>query len=347
MCARWHAKNVAGNPNAQLLRDAYNAKIRLNGGAIMRVVFMGTPEFAVNSLELLVTNRYELVAVYTQPDRVAGRGLSQVQSPVKRLALAYGLPVRQPVKLRDKGVIAEIAGLSPDVIVVAAYAQKLSQAVLDIPELGCVNIHPSLLPKYRGVSPVPAAILGGDSFTGVSVMLMDEGWDTGPVLSRAQIPISALDTTGSLTDKLSCIGAQLLLDVLPRLAGGTLVPQPQGEVMETYSGLIRKEDGEIDWRLPAVDIWRRVRAYQPWPESYTFWRGRQFKVIEALPLDRRATDEVGRVVALDSKHTALGVSTGKGVLEVLRVQLEGKRAMSAAEFLRGQRDWTGIVLPSK
>jgi methionyl-tRNA formyltransferase len=313
----------------------------------MRVVFMGTPEFAVSSLELLATNRYELVAVYTQPDGVAGRGLSQVQSPVKRVALSYNLPLRQPDKLRDGEVIDEIAGFRPDVIIVAAYAQKLPKAVLDIPALGCVNIHPSLLPKYRGVSPVPAAILGGDSFTGVSVMLMDEDWDTGPVLSRAQIPISAQDTTGSLMDKLSRIGAQLLLDVLPRLAGGTLVPQCQDEVMANYCGLVRKEDGEIDWRLPAVDIWRRVRAYQPWPECYTLWRGKQFKILEAVPLDRQATDIVGQVVTLDRKNTTFGVSTGKGMLGVLRVQLEGKRAMSAAEFLRGQRDWADMVLPSK
>jgi len=313
----------------------------------MRVVFMGTPDFSVNSLELLITNRHELVAVYTQPDGVAGRGLSQVQSPVKKIALSYKLPLRQPDKLRDGEVIAEIARLRPDVVVVAAYAQKLPKAVLDIPALGCVNIHPSLLPKHRGVSPVPAAILSADSFTGVSVMLMDEGWDTGPVLGRAQIPISAQDTAGSLMDKLSRIGAQLLLDVLPRLAGGTLVPQPQDEAMASYSGLIRKEVGEIDWRLPALDIWRRVRAYQPWPECYTLWRGKQFKILEAVPLDRQATDTVGQVVALDRKNTTFGVSTGEGMLGVLKVQLEGKRAMSAAEFLRGQRDWAGMVLPSE
>ena len=312
----------------------------------MRVVFMGTPEFAVAALELLTTNRYELTAVYTQPDRVAGRGLSQAQSPVKGIALAYDLPLRQPVRLRDGEVIAEMAGLHPDVIVVAAYAQKLPKTVLDIPALGCVNIHPSLLPKHRGVSPVAAAILSGDSFTGVSVMLMDEGWDTGPVLSQAQIPISARDTAGSLTDKLSHIGAQLLLDVLPRLAGGTLASWYQDETKANYSGLIRKENGEIDWRLSALDIWRRVRAYQPWPECYTMWRGRQFKIIEAVPLEREATDITGQVVALDKKNSAFGVSTGQGMLGVLRVQLEGKRVMSAAEFLRGQRDWAGMILPS-
>ena len=312
----------------------------------MRVVFMGTPEFAVAALELLATNRYELTAVYTQPDRVAGRGLSQAQPPVKGIALAYDLPLRQPVRLRDGEVIAEMAGLHPDVIVVAAYAQKLPKTVLDIPALGCVNIHPSLLPKHRGVSPVAASILSGDSFTGVTVMLMDEGWDTGPVLSQAQIPISARDTAGSLTDKLSHIGAQLLLDVLPRLAGGTLAPWSQDETKANYSGLIRKENGEIDWRLSALDIWRRVRAYQPWPECYTMWRGRQFKIIEAVPLEREATDITGQVVALDKKNSAFGVSTGQGMLGVLRVQLEGKRVMSAAEFLRGQRDWAGMILPS-
>jgi methionyl-tRNA formyltransferase len=313
----------------------------------MRVVFMGTPEFAVNSLELLVTNRYQLTAVYTQPDGVAGRGLSQVQPPVKRAALTYGLPVKQPVKLGDREVIAEIAGFRPDVIVVAAYAQKLPRTVLDIPVFGCINIHPSLLPIYRGVSPVPEAILSGDSFSGVSVMLMDDGWDTGPVLSRSQIPISLQDTAGSLMDKLSRIGGQLLLDVLPRLAGGTLSPQPQDETLATYSRLIKKEDGEIDWRLPAVDIWRRVRAYQPWPECYTVWHGRQLKVLEAVPLERQATDTIGQVVALDRKNSAFGVSTGEGLLGVLKVQLEGKRVMSAAEFLRGQRDWAGMVLPSR
>jgi methionyl-tRNA formyltransferase len=312
----------------------------------VRVIFMGTPEFSIAALEQLVVNKYEVAAVYTQPDRVAGRGLSQVQSPVKRVALARDLPVRQPAKLSDTGVVAEIAGLRPEVIVVAAYAQKLPKAVLDIPAFGCVNIHPSLLPKHRGVSPVPAAILSGDSFTGVSIMLMDEGWDTGPVLSRAQVPISVRDTTGSLVDKLSRIGAQLLLDVLPRLAGDTLVPQPQDERSATYSGLIRKEDGEIDWRLPALDIWRRVRAYQPWPGCYTRWRGRQLKVLEAVLLGEQTADEVGHVVAPGRKDVAFGVSTGDGILGVLKVQLEGKRAMPAAEFLRGQRDWAGMVLPS-
>jgi len=313
----------------------------------LRVVFMGTPEFGIAALEQLVNNEYEVAAVYTHPDSVAGRGRSQAPPPVKRTSLTYGLPVMQPVKLGVTEVIAEIARLRPDIIVVAAYAQKLPKAVLDIPIFGCVNIHPSLLPQHRGVSPVPAAILSGDSFTGVSVMLMDEGWDTGPVLSRAQVPILKRDTTGSLMGKLSLIGAQLLLDVLPQLVGGKRVPQPQDEENATYSGLIRKEDGEIDWHQSAVDIWRQVRAYQPWPGCYTRWRGRQLKILEAVPLDEHSTGEVGQVVTPGRRDVAFVVSSGDGTLGVLEVQLEGKRAMPAAEFLRGQRDWAGMVLPSK
>ena len=312
----------------------------------MKVVFMGTPEFAVPSLEQLVP-AHDVVAVYTQPDRAAGRGRSLAMPPVKRAALSLNLAVRQPVSLKDAGVVAQLAVLRPDVIVVAAFGQLLPQPVLDIPPFGCVNVHPSLLPKFRGASPVAAAILAGDKFTGVSVMLMDEGLDTGPVLARAQIPIPASDTTGSLTARLSLIAARLLLEVLPRWSRGELVPQPQSEAEATYSGPVSKDAGEIDWRLPAVDIWRRVRAFQPWPGCYTKWQGEQLKIMEAVPLPGEKVFEVGQVVALapdvESK-AAFGVATGEGILGVLRVQLGGKRAMSAAEFLRGQRQFIGAIL---
>ena len=192
-----------------------------------------------------------------------------------------------------------------------------------------------------------AAILAGDEFTGVSIMLMDRGLDTGPILARAQIPIAAPDTTGSLTAKLSLIAAQLLLEVLPRWSRDELTAQPQGEVEATCSGLISKEEGEVDWRLPAVDIWRRVRAFQPWPGCYTRWQGRQLKIIEAVPLPAESALSVGQVVALTSaaeSRAAFGVATGEGILGVLKVQLEGKRAMSAAEFLRGQQRFIGAIL---
>ncbi len=316
----------------------------------MRFVFMGSPQFAVPPLEHLLVNNYQVAAVYTQPDRPAGRGRALVSPLVKRVAVAWGLPVVQPASLKQAGVVEQLTGFTPDVIVVAAFGQILPQSVLAMPRLGCINIHPSLLPRFRGASPVASAILAGDEFTGVSLMLMDEGLDTGPILARAQIPISAQDTTGSLTAKLSWLGARLLLEVLSYWLRGQLTPQPQSEAEASYCGPITKEEGEIDWRLPAIDIWRRVRAYYPWPGCYTTWRGRQLKIVEAVPLPEERTFKVGQVVALTSvpegSKAGFGVYTGDGVLGVSRVQLEGKQVLSAAEFLRGQREFMGAVLPS-
>ena len=315
----------------------------------MRVIFMGSPQFAVPPLERLIREQYPVVAVYTQPDKPAGRGRALVSSPVKRAALSWELPVVQPASLKEAGVVEQLAGFTPDAIVVAAFGQILPPAVLGIPRLGCINIHPSLLPKFRGASPVASAILAGDEFTGVSLMLMDKGLDSGPILARAQIPISARDTTGSLTTKLSLTGAQLLGEVLLFWSRGELTPQPQNEAEAVYCGSITKEEGEIDWHLPAIDIWRRVRAFHPWPGCYTRWRGRQLKIIEAVPLAGEGTFKLGRVVELTSvpegSKVGFGVGTGDGVLGVLRVQLEGKQVLSAADFLRGQRQFMGAVLP--
>jgi methionyl-tRNA formyltransferase len=321
--------------------------VKIAGGRIrLRVIFMGTPEFAVPSLEHLILNQYQVVAVYTQPDKTAGRGRSLVSSPVKRVALNWKLPVVQPVSFKEAEAVAQLADFHPDVIVVAAFGQILPQSVLDIPAYGCINIHPSLLPRFRGASPVAAAILAGSEFTGVSIMLMDKGLDTGPVLARAQIPISVQDTTGSLTAKLSLIAAQLLLEVLTFWSRGELTPRPQAEAEATFSGMFSKEDGEIDWRLSAVDIWRRVRAFHPWPGCYTRWQGRQLKIIGVVPLPGEKALEIGQVVALNRGGVVFGVNTGDGVLGILSVQLEGKRAMSAAEFLRGQRQFIGTIVPS-
>jgi len=314
----------------------------------LQIVFMGTPEFAIPCLEHLVLNQYQVVAVYTQPDKPAGRGRSLVSSPVKRAALTWELPVVQPVSLKGAEVVAQLAGFHPDVMVVAAFGQILPRSVLDIPHYGCINVHPSLLPRFRGASPVAAAILAGDEFTGVSIMLMDAGLDTGPILARAQIPISAQDTTGSLTAKLSQVAARLLQEVLVCRLRGDITPQAQDEAEASYSGSITKEEGEIDWHLSAIDIWRRVRAFHPWPGCYTRWQGRQLKIIEAVPLPGETAIEVGRVVALSpatqGSEAVFGVGTGDGILGVLTVQLEGKRAMSAAEFLRGQRQFIGETL---
>lgn len=316
----------------------------------MRIVYMGTPGFAVPPLEYLISNRYTVVSVFTRPDRPAGRGRLLVPPPVKGVAQGWGLPLEQPASLRKAEVVAQLEALAPDVIVVAAFGQLLPQSVLEIPRYGCLNLHPSLLPKYRGASPVAAAILAGDEFSGVTIMLMDKGLDSGPVLARAQIPVAAADTAGSLADKLSRVAARLLGEVLVRWLRGEITPRPQDEAEASYRGEITRQESEIDWHLPAVDIWRRVRAFQPWPGCYSRWQGKQLKIVEAVPFLGETGVEVGRVVLLPppaggGAATAFGVVSGVGVVGVCRVQLEGKRAMSAAEFLRGQPDLIGATLP--
>ncbi len=309
----------------------------------MRVVFMGSPRFAVPSLEYLVSAGYEVAAVYTQPDRTGGRGRSLAASPVKTAAEALGLTVVQPQSLKAPGAVEQLADLKPDVIVVAAFGQLLPKPALELPRLGCLNVHPSLLPRFRGASPVAAAILAGDGFSGVSIILLDEGMDSGPVLARAQLAVADSDTTASLSQKLSLVGAGLLGEVLVGWMREELTPQPQDEAQATYCKPIAKDEGEIDWQLSAIEIWRRVRAFYPWPGSYSRWRGRTLKIIEAAPLSPQTPAKAGEVVALDSG--GFGIGSGDGTLNVLRVQLEGKQALSAAEFLRGQRDFIGAVLP--
>ena len=311
----------------------------------MRVVFMGTPEFAVPALRHLFLNEYQVVAVYTQPDRKAGRGRSIIFSPVKTAATEYGVPVVQPTSFRDTETLTQLAGLKPNVIVVAAFGQILPQSVLDIPEKGCINIHPSLLPEHRGAAPVAGAILAGDEFTGVSIMLMDSGMDTGPVLVQAQIPVSDRDNTGSLTEKLSITAARLLPEVLPRWLNGELIPRLQDGSKASYTAMLAKQEGEIDWYLPTVDIWRKTRAFYPWPGCYTIWQGKQLKIVEATPHIMEEKSEPGRVTVPEEQEIAFGVGTGDGVLGIVKVQLEGKKAMSAAEFLRGQSKLIGEILP--
>jgi methionyl-tRNA formyltransferase len=327
-----------------LLKNFINVRIFASGG-ILRIVFMGSPAFAVPSLRHLVLNGYDVVAVYTQPDRPAGRGRSVVFPPVKAAARQAGLPVVQAESLRSPPALAELAAFNPDVIVVCAFGQILSQSVLDIPPRQCLNVHFSLLPRHRGASPVAAAILAGDSFTGVSVQLVRRKLDTGPVLAAAAVPVADSDNTGTLTEKLSLIGACLLQEALTGWWRGDITPRPQDEAAASYFGQVKKEDGEVDWHLPALTIWRRVRAFNPWPGCYTTWRGKLLKITEAVALPGETAAGVGQVVALSGNAEGIGVGTGDGVLGLRRVQLEGKRAMAAGEFLRGQRDFPGAVLP--
>ncbi len=311
-----------------------------------RLIFMGTPDFAVPVLKALI-GRYEIVGVVTQPDRRAKRGRKLEVSPVKTLALAHDLPVLQPPSLRRPDVVAELTALAPDVIVVAAYGHILRAEVLSIPPRGCINVHASLLPRYRGAAPVAAAILAGEEETGVTIMLMDEGMDTGPILSQVTCPISPQDTRESLSARLAQLGADLMIATLPRwLAAEDMAneiePQPQDHSQATCSRIIAKQDGLIDWSQPAVEIWRRCRAYCSWPGIYTCWRGKLLKVLsaEVLPL-WSGEEEPGRVMALDE---GLAVATGEGALLLGEVQLAGKKALSAEAFARGQRDFVGSLL---
>ncbi len=310
-----------------------------------RIIFMGTPGFAVPSLEALICSTYQVVAVYTQPDRKSGRGQAVTSSPVKQLALSQGLQVVQPESLKTAGTAEGLAKFAPDLIVVVAFGQILPTEILDLPKLGCLNVHPSLLPRLRGASPIATAILQGDDVTGVTIMLLDAGMDTGPILKQREVPISADDTTGSLAIRLAQTGAQLLMETLPLWIDGRIKPQPQEESRASYSKVINKSDGEIDWRLPTVELWRRVRAFDPWPGCYTWWRSKRLQLGQVVPLYAERFGQPGEVIALSPQTPAtVGVRTGDGVMGLLRVQLEGKREISADEFVRGQRDFIGSCL---
>lgn len=316
----------------------------------MAIVFLGTPAFAVPSLRRLVDEGQQIAAVYTQPDRPAGRGRRPTPPPVKGVALELGLPVRQPESLRDPSVLAGFASLRPEAAVGVAFGQILRQEVLEIPPKGVLNVHPSLLPRHRGAAPIPAAILAGDTETGITIISMDPGMDTGPVLAQRSFPIDEWDTTGALTEKLAHVAADLLAETLPRWLRGDIDPRPQDHSLATKARLLKKEHGLIDWALPAIDIWRRVRAYNPWPGARTTVHGRLLHVWEAWPLPGgRAAP--GTVVALNDEQRAglppgadeeaFGVQTGDGVLAVLIAQREGRRRLPAGELLRGMRDFIG------
>ena len=304
---------------------------------------MGTPVFAIPALEGLLREGYSVVAVYTRPDKPAGRGQRLISTPVKKLAIERSIPIIQPDTLRSEAAACVLEELKPDLLVVAAYGCILPKAVLSLPVHGCLNVHPSLLPCYRGASPVAFALLGGEQVSGMTIMLMDEGVDSGPIVAQREIDISADDTTGSLTDKLACVGAELLLETLPKWLSGEIKPQAQDHSQATYSRIIHAGDGEIDWHMEAVEIWRRIRAYNPWPGAYTRWRGKRLKIYSGNPLNIKSSGQPGEVIELH-KGRAVVVVTGEGYLELYHLQLEGKREMTAVEFARGQREFVGSIL---
>jgi len=306
-----------------------------------RIVFMGTPEFAVPALDALA-DAHQVVGVITQPDRPAGRGRRLAPSPVKQVALERGLSLSQPHSLRTPEAVAQLSAWKPDVIVVAAFGQILPQDVLGLPPHGCLNVHGSLLPHWRGAAPVAAAILAGDEVTGVTIMQMDAGLDTGPVLAQREETILPDDTQATLEERLAYLGAELLVETLSAYLAGNLLPRPQPEEGATYAGQLRKEDGLLDWSRPAVELDRQVRAFTPWPGAFTTWRGQRLKVLRVVPLPEWHGDAPpGTVIVLAD---GVVVATGEGALRLEKVQLAGKRPMDIAPFLRGQRDFAGSAL---
>jgi methionyl-tRNA formyltransferase len=297
------------------------------------IVFMGSPEFALPTLQTLAAH-YPVVGVITQPDQPAGRGRVMTPPPIKTLAEHLGLPVIQPRRLRAPEPMAQLHAWNPDLIVVAAFGQILRANVLDLPPHGCLNVHASLLPRWRGAAPIQAAILHGDAETGVTIMKMDPGIDTGPTLARRALPISPTDTAETLSTQLAHLGADLLLETLPAYLRGTLLPQPQDDTHATYAPMLKKEDGALDFTHPAEALARKVRAYNPWPGAYLEWAGGTLKVHRAHA--EEGTPTTGPLTRV-GKLPAVG--TAEGFLVLDEVQPPGKKPMPGQVFLNGARDW--------
>jgi len=298
-----------------------------------KVVFMGSPDFALPILRGLHAH-FPIVGVVTQPDRAAGRGRELKQPPVKRLTLEYGIPVMQPEKLREPEAMEQLHAWSPDVIVVAAFGQILRQEVLELPPFGCINVHASLLPRWRGAAPINAAILRGDKKTGITIMKMDKGLDTGPILSQRSLRIKPGETAGSLFDRLSVLGANLLLDTLPGYLAGLIEPRPQSEAGATYAPMLKKEEGQLDFSHPAEELERKVRAFNPWPGAYLIWNGNMLKVHHAsIGFGDLLKGQRGVYLGLPA------IGTSDDLLVLVEVQPAGKRAMDGKAFLAGARNW--------
>lgn len=309
----------------------------------MRIVFMGTPDFSVGTLEAILAAGHQVAAVVTQPDKPKGRGKALQATPVKEAALAHGLTVYQPRKVREDSFLEELKKINPDVIVVVAFGQIIPRTILELPKFGCINVHASLLPKYRGAAPIQWAVIDGEEVSGVTIMRMDAGLDTGDMLSKVEVPLAEDETGGSLFDKLSEAGARQLVQTLNRLEDGTVQPEKQPEESPTgYARMITKADGLIDWTKDAKSIERLIRGLNPWPSAFTRLEGKNLKIWKAAVQEQDSGLAPGTVIS--AGREGLSVQTGQGRLNILELQLEGKKRMEADAFLRGCTLETGAVL---
>lgn len=312
----------------------------------MRVVFMGTPDFSVGTLKALAVAGHEIVGVVSQPDKPKGRGKNLQPTPVKEAAMELGLPVYQPKKVRDPEFLEVLKELNPEVIVVVAFGQLIPKAILELAPYGCINVHASLLPKYRGAAPIQWAVIDGEAETGVTIMRMDEGLDTGDMISKVTVPVLADETGGSLFDKLSEAGAKLLVETLPSLEDGTAVFEKQPEESPTaYAGMIKKSMGDLDWTRPAEELERLIRGLNPWPSAYTKMDGKTLKIWKAQVLEEEREEDYMPGTILLTDQQEFMVQTGKGILKITELQLEGKKRMDTSSFLRGYHLEGGKVLP--
>ncbi|MCX8061230.1 MAG: methionyl-tRNA formyltransferase [Anaerolineales bacterium] len=306
-----------------------------------RIVFMGSPCFAVPCLQRLVQH-YNVVGAVTQPDRPAGRGNQMSSPPVKEVAIQLGLPVIQPHRLSEPTAFNQLKQWQPDLIVVAAFGQILKKNVLDLPHHGCINVHASLLPRWRGAAPIPAAILHGDRETGITIMQMDEGVDTGPILRQRATPILDSDNSLTLSSRLAEIGADLLIETLGDYLNGKIVPQNQNNEKATYAPLLKKEEGELDFNQAAEVLWRKVRAFNPWPSAFTYLEGSRLIIHEASPINIEHNYPIGQTIRYQKKAA---IATAKGILELITVQPSGKKPISGTDLLNGYRNWGQVILP--
>lgn len=297
----------------------------------MRIIFAGTPEFAAHTLEALLGTEHEICAVYTQPDRPAGRGRKLTASPVKQLAVENNLPVQQPLNFKTEEARQLLAEYQADLMIVVAYGLLLPQTVLDTPRLGCINIHASLLPRWRGAAPIQRAILAGDTETGIGIMQMEASLDTGPVLAEANCPINEDDTAKILHDRLAKLGATTLLETLANIATLQQQAQPQDNALSCYADKLKKQEASIDWQQPAINIARQINAFNPWPVAQTTWQEKVFKIWSATVLDTNSSVIAGDVIAVSRE--GIDIATGDGVLRATQIQVPGKRAMSVSDFL--------------